>query len=96
MIRFARALVISALVAPILAFSWTADASPRRAEADDESPSILAQLWDRVSSLWGAGGAGMDPSGVVRTSPAPVAGSATAAPAAAEGSGRARSERAST
>jgi hypothetical protein len=96
MTRFARALVVSGLIAPILAFSWTADASPRRAEADGESASILAQLWDRVSSLWGAGGAGMDPSGVVRTPPAPIAGSAAAAPAAAEGSGRVRSEPAST
>lgn len=102
MTRFARALAVFALAAPILALAWNADASPRRAEADRESASILAQFWDRVSSMWGAGGPGMDPSGVVRTSPPPApaveseTGAVKEAPVAAEGSHRLRSERAGT
>lgn len=76
MTRFTRALAVVVLAASLLALPAVSQASPRIADDRNGSVSLLVRLWERISSLWGAGGGSLDPSGVVSNppvaAPAPV------------------------
>ena len=84
-IRFTRALIVLALTMSLAALPAAAQAAPRDADRDEGGVSLLASLIDWVSSVWGAGGQGFDPTGRTPTSSptTPVATPSSEEPSAA-------------
>jgi len=64
-IQFTRALIVPAVIASLLVLPAAAQAAPREDHRDGDGGgiSLLGSLFGWVTSLWGAGGSDLDPSG---------------------------------
>lgn len=58
-----RALTVVALLIALLAVPVTAQAAPRDAPDDRDTPSFVQWAWDWISNMWGAGGGSWEPTG---------------------------------
>lgn len=87
-IRPIRVLTVVSLAIALLIVPVVTHAAPRF-EPDDSGSSLLVRAWDWVSSLWGAGGGGFDPT--TRSAAAPAPAPVSAPTADGEGSSEARS-----
>lgn len=94
--HFPRALIVLALTVSLAALPAAAQAAPRDDDRAEGGISLLTRLVDWVSSIWGAGGQGFDPTGwTPTTSPtAPAAAPSSEEPSAAANGLRAESPRA--
>lgn len=70
-IRVTRALIVLTVIASLAVLPAAAQAAPRDSGRDEGGVSLLASLFDWVSSIWGAGGGNWDPTGRQPTTAGP-------------------------